>query len=72
MFSTRQFFIYFLFMCVYVRRSLGGMASERKYDWSIPTFELAFDLAPGNIDCLYEHVDEGGKFKFTFRVKTYL
>lgn len=47
---------------------LGGMAAERKYDWSIPTFELAFDLPGGKIDCFYEMIKAGGKFKFTFRV----
>ena len=43
-------------------------AGDRRYDWSIPTFEIAFDLPAGKIDCFYEHIEEGGKFRFTFRV----
>ena len=48
--------------------AFAANAADRKYDWSIPTFEMAFDLPAGKIDCFYEHIEEGGKFRFTFRV----
>ena len=45
-----------------------GNAANRRFDWTVPTFEMMFDLPAGKIDCFYEHVEIGGRFKFTFRV----